>query len=176
MHAPDPDGSPPDVGAYAFMRVGVQPYCYCSQQAPCANESFSSSGCLNSTGQGGRLINTQGTTSVSADDLVLQASNLPLSQFGLLFMGDTAGLPLPLGDGQRCVTGPLWRFPARPVDQLGLIEEGPGIVAWSTGHFSAAGWIQPGSTWQFQAWFRDPPGPCGSTSNTTSAVSVSFTL
>ncbi|MFT5050970.1 MAG: hypothetical protein ACI8QZ_002377, partial [Chlamydiales bacterium] len=41
--------------------------------------------------------------------------------------------------------------------------------------FGAAGQITAGSTWKFQAWLRDPSGPCGSGFTTGTALSVTFT-
>jgi hypothetical protein len=34
--------------------------------------------------------------------------------------------------------------------------------------------IAAGETWHFQAWFRDPSGPCGMGSNLTNALRVTF--
>ena len=37
------------------------------------------------------------------------------------------------------------------------------------------GSIVAGETWNFQAWYRDPQGPCGGFFNLSNAVSVTFT-
>lgn len=50
--------------------------------------------------------------------------------------------------------------------------EGPGIVAWADAN--VPGGIAPGEKWGFQAWYRDPLGPCGADSNVTHAARVLF--
>ena len=47
------------------------------------------------------------------------------------------------------------------------------VVSTSQG-FSGAGAIEPGESWNFQVWYRDPNGPCNSTFNLTNAVPVDF--
>ena len=67
------------------------------------------------------------------------------------------------------IAGPPLRYPASRADATGAIERGPGeIVALS------AGAIGPGETWHFQAVYRDPGGSCGSSFNSSNAVSVSW--
>jgi len=103
----------------------------------------------NSTG-GSAYIGASGSASVAANDLALHASPVPVGRFGLFFFGESA-LQLPLGNGFRCVGGPaLLRLP---------VETAQGSVlthALDNGAPPALGRIVPGSTWHFQAWFRDP--------------------
>ena len=54
-----------------------------------------------------------------------------------------------------------------------LIWEG-GIVAQSQ-TLATAGHIDPGETWYFQTWYRDPTGPCGSGFNVSNGLQVDFT-
>ncbi len=155
----------------------ITEYCYCGVgDAPCANpDPEVDGGCANSTGQGGHLY-FNGTQSVSADDLVLISDKLPTSQFGLYFMGGGGNL-LTFGDGLRCAVGGgvgVFRFTVTNTGALGMATRGPGIVATAAANFPPAGWITAGSSWFFQFWHRDPPGPCGSGWNTTNGLRVDF--
>lgn len=157
----------------------VPPYlsvhCICDALAPCANPD-ASRGCVNSSGRGGSLAACH-SASVTADDLTLDATFLPAGQSGLVFMGPSTIAPIPFGDGLRCVDGGgvgLFRFPVHASDPEGSFTEGPGIVAHSHASFPPAGGIEAGDTWSFQAWYRDPAGPCGSGFNTSQALAIQF--
>ena len=147
-----------------------------SVPCPCANHSptAAQAGCLNSSGSGAALRGL-GTTSVAADDLVLALSHLPSPSKGLFFMGSGAGAPKPLGDGLLCITPPLYRFPLQGSGPAGSFRFGPGLAAWSQAHLPAGAWISAGSTWRFQAWFRDPSGPCGTGHSLANGLEVTFT-
>jgi hypothetical protein len=54
-----------------------------------------------------------------------------------------------------------------------VLTLGPGVVGLSNS-LPPGGHIQAGQIWHFQAWFRDPAGPCGQGSNMTNAVRVMF--
>ncbi len=149
----------------------------------CGNDAApgSGSGCANSTGLGA-LLSASGSTSVTADDLVLIASQLPDSQFGILFMGPGQTSPLPFGDGLLCITPTsgqqlqegLWRFPVTSSGSAGTITLGPGVVGYSSSNFGASGQILSGHTWNFQGWFRDPQGPCGGSFSLSNGMKVTF--
>lgn len=143
---------------------------------PCGNDSAAGSqtGCLNSTGLGARL-SASGSASVSADDLQLQAAQLPTSVFGLVFMGGSSIAATPFGDGLRCIGSQIHRFEVRHSGAAGAFSYGPGQLAWIESHLPSSAWITAGSTWRFQAWYRDPAGPCGSGFNVSSAVEIAFT-
>lgn len=150
------------------------PYCF-GVGCPCGNED-SLRGCENSTGSGGQLA-ACGTTSVAADDLVLSASLLPGHSFGVLVMG-AGSTTSPLGDGRLCIDDGsvgLFRYAVKSSGGAGRIVEGPGIVATSHGLFGPAGQIAAGQTWNFQVFYRDPAGSCGTGLNTTNALAVTFT-
>jgi hypothetical protein len=140
---------------------------------PCSNND-GHGGCLNSTGQGAVLA-ACGTNSVSADDLVLEGRWLPPSVNSLAFMGQGTATFF-LGDGLRVVApgsgSGLYRFPVHQASN-GVVTYGPGLVASAMNH-PLAGQIQSGQTWNFQLWYRNVGGPCGTGSNTTNAVSVVF--
>ena len=104
-------------------------------------------------------------------------SQLPPNVFGIFFMG-AGQTSTPLGDGLRVIApgsgSGLFRFGAQTVGPEGRITLGPGIVAYSQ-IFPPGGAIQPGTTWNFQFWYRDAFGPCGNGTNVPNGVSVSFT-
>lgn len=150
------------------------PYCYGTSGCPCGN-SDPDGGCANST-QVGTLLSGAGTASVSADDLVLTATQMPANKLGRFYMG-LGSTQVPFGDGLLCAGSGgygIQRFPQMSADTTGLNQMGPGIVAFSHQHFVPVAHIQPGWTWRFQVWHRDPTGPCGGTVNTSNAYVVTF--
>ena len=141
---------------------------------PCGNDDLTA-GCGNSTGEGAHLYFT-GTHGLAADDLVLHGEHLPPSVFAILFMGSGRTL-VPFGDGLRAVDdrGPgLFRYPVQATTPGGGMTQGPGIAAYSCLQFPPTGCISAGSSWNFQGWYRDRHGPCGSGFNTTNGVEVVF--
>ncbi|MCC6406473.1 MAG: hypothetical protein IT453_04870 [Planctomycetes bacterium] len=143
---------------------------------PCGNSSASGtqSGCKNSTGVGATL-RALGTSSVAADDFALSAAQLPPNANGLVFMGANAVNATPFGDGLRCVGAPIYRFAVKKASASGTLAYGPGQIAWIESHLAGGAWISAGATRRFQAWYRDPTGPCGAGFNTTNALEIHFT-
>ncbi len=140
------------------------PYCFCAAGAPCGNTD-PTAGCANSTGVGG-LMTASGSSSVSADDLVLTVSQLPLNAFTLMFKANNQIGPFPFGDGFRCAGGGLVRFGVQNSGATGTVSRGPGLAAtYGIPAFAIV---------RFHLWYRDPTGPCGFQFNTSNAVSVSF--
>lgn len=130
-------------------------------------------GAPNAVGPGATL-RASGSTSVVANDLAFRVSGLPPSTSAILFYGgDTASVPA--GNGTRCV-GPgsagLFRATVAFANASGELQL---PLDLTTSPFSAgASRIDAGSTWYFQAWYRDVGGPLGATFNLTSAASVLF--
>jgi hypothetical protein len=125
---------------------------------------------VNSSGQGALLAGS-GSASVAADDLALVATQLPAMNFGAIHMGSqpvNGFLGTPFGDGLLCVGGTTKRFPVGSTGSAGFL-----VLTGPAG--KSSGLITPGSTWNFQAWFRDPAGPCGEGLNLSNALSVTFT-
>jgi hypothetical protein len=152
----------------------AKPYCFCAATlAPCGN-AYPPGGCRNSSGAGAILTPT-GTTSVANDDLVMTATQMPLNKSGILFMGKTSVPPGPFWDGLRCVGPPIFRYTAMNSGATGSFAYGPGLSAYSIANFPPLGHIAIGDTWYWQAWFRDPPGPCATGANTSNAVTTTFT-
>jgi hypothetical protein len=160
--------------AYVFeLAPTAAQYGSCATGAPCGNAD-DHGGCANSTGEGA-ILGACGSGSVTTDDLAFELTHLPPFAFGLVYMGP-AQTQAPFGDGLRCV-GPgalgFFRFPVMQADGSGSFMLGPGLVAASAS-LPPGGQIQPGSTWNFQCWYRDPNGPCGSGFNLSNGVSVLF--
>jgi hypothetical protein len=166
---------PVTVSALA-LRAGTDPgttYCY-GIGCPCANED-PLAGCANTTGFGARLDGS-GTASVSADDLEVFAFQLPPNKNGRFYMSQNSTL-VPLGDGLLCAGSggyPLFRFPFLNAGPAGALRLPPNLVSFCNQTFPAAGHLAVGATWHFQAWYRDPHGPCGAFFNTTNSYSVAF--
>jgi hypothetical protein len=91
-----------------------------------------------------------GSASVQANDLTLVATSLPAGQPGLFYYG-LLPIQTPFGNGFRCVDVPFGRLP------VGTALGGVLVHALdNTTPPTAQTQITPGSTWYFQAWFRDP--------------------
>jgi len=160
--------------AYVFDLSSVsRQYGSCPTAAPC-NNADTHGGCRNSTGQGG-ILAAAGSGSVVTDDLRLEAAWLPPNVNGILFMG-AAQTSVALGDGLR-VAAPgamgLFRYGVSSSGTNGRVILGPGLVQTSQG-FLAPGQIQAGQTWNFQYWYRNVQGPCGTFTNLTNGVEVAF--
>jgi len=107
---------------------------------------------VNSSGAASTMF-ASGTPSVSANDAVLHASNVPVGQPGLFYYGPTQ-IAAPFGNGTRCVGGPAGTvvriFPFALSDAAGVMTS----VLDNT--LPAHAQVLPGAGLNFQAWFRDP--------------------
>lgn len=103
----------------------------------------------NSTGSASDM-DWLGTTSVAANDLTLQAHNLPTSQFGIFFYGANQ-VAVPFGNGARCVGGSLYRL--TPISTGGSGEAQFALDI--TNPPAPLGQVDPGETWNFQFWYRE---------------------
>ncbi len=147
---------------------------YCSGDGsgtacPCGNAAAAGEGCANSTQVGARLANSGGT-SVSSDDAVLVASGMPSDQAGVIYMGTQSKNGLfgtHWGDGLRCVAGQTQRFALADSGSAGAFSV-VGPVA------SSGGAIGAGTTWYFQAWYRDGASVCGGHTNTSNGLAITF--
>ena len=134
----------------------------------CPFASYYCSSAPNSMGTEARM-NVVGLPSVSQNDLSLQALFLPSQAPGLFYYGPTQ-TQVPVGDGFLCVGGTAFRLPV-------VMSNNTGQAFFSIDLSlppSPAGQILPGSTWNFQFWYRDPGGPGGSGFNFTDAATLRF--
>ena len=122
----------------------------------------------NSTGLPGTITAT-GTALVSDNDLTLNATDLPPGEFGYFLVSATQGFFTPPGSsGFICLNGDIGRYNAP--SQVG---QGPSLtlqVDLTNVPVNPSQAVQPGETWNFQAWYRD----IGGSNNFTDAVSVTF--
>lgn len=138
-----------------------------SPGCPCANSPAESGvGCANSLDRGAGLT-ANGTSLVADDAMVFRVRRARPHQPGMLVQGGSR-VTVPFKDGILCVGNPTERL-----EVLQLDAEGAGA---STVSVVTAGHVQPGDVRYYQVWYRDPGGvsPCGSASNFTQAIEVSW--
>ena len=82
----------------------------------------------NSTGAG-TVISSTGSTLISANDFGLRADGNPANQFGVFFMGENQ-VDLPFGNGRRCASGNVTRFPLVQADGLGTASYAVQTCRW----------------------------------------------
>jgi len=138
-------------------------YCF-GVSCPCGNND-PSAGCANYTGAGASL-SASGSASISADDLVLEASGVT-SGPGLYFQGDNAingGNGTSFGDGMRCAGGSIVRLQVR---------FSSGGASQTTLSISTKGGVSAGQLKRYQYWYRDTDGsPCGSNFNLSTGLEL----
>ncbi len=120
----------------------------------------------NSVGPGA-LMGSNGHVSIAANAFELTAAPVP-DQPGIFYFGSEKEQTA-FGNGFRCVGGgqPIFRLP---------VELGSGQTLAHELDFGAApadGVLLPGTTWFFQAWYRDPAAG-GANFNLSDALSVTF--
>ena len=121
----------------------------------------------NSTGAGARL-RALGASAVSANHVTFDATLLPPHQFGYLLISASQAL-IPVGQGTLCLGAPQIRFSGDVLDSgpTGWMNFRPDLTALPQGTV-----VLPGSTWNFQLWYRDAnPGPV---SNFTEGLEILF--
>jgi len=105
---------------------------------------------VNSTGSAS-VLTASGSDSISANDLVLTAVNLP-TQPGM-FIGSTSKAQIPYFDGFLCVgPGTLQRFGSINIPVGGSITQEVDLVTSARGGLM----VSPGQAFYFQRWNLDP--------------------
>ena len=122
---------------------------YCGD--PCAPMTYCET-TPNSSGAGA-TIGYSGSTSMSANDLTLIASELGPNKAGLFFYSSEPAAK-PFGNGTLCVGGQKTRLPVQTSDASGVLSFDVDLNQMP----SHGGVITLGSTWYFQCWYRDPQG------------------
>lgn len=121
----------------------------------------------NSSGGRGDLEPT-GSTSIALNGAGFLASDLPKSTVGALVFATQSGWQ-PFANGTLCISGQRYTPGAFHTGSTGSALQKLDF----TGAPSQGGAITAGSTWYFQAWFRDLAAG-GAGANTTNAVKRSF--
>ncbi|MEZ6014089.1 MAG: FG-GAP repeat protein [Planctomycetota bacterium] len=103
----------------------------------------------NSTGLPATLTGA-GTTSLSANDFVLSTTGMPANATAVIIYG-AGQAQVPLGSGRLCISGALHRVYPPGASNAG----GTFVRAIDYASLPSQGAISAGSTWNFQAWFRD---------------------
>ncbi len=138
--------------------------------------NYCSPAVVNSTGNPGS-ISAEGSPSVAANNVTLTVSDLPANAFGFFLTSETtANVANPGGSqGNLCLGGAIGRF----VGPGQIKNSGTGgtfsLTLDLTQQPSPTGFIsiQPGESWNFQAWHRDAVGGTV-TSNFTDGLTISF--
>jgi len=117
----------------------------------------------------GAVMGSTGSTRVSAADFRLTVRGGVPAQFGVFFYGD-AQVQVPFGNGFRCVGG-AQVFRLLPVATLDALGNADHLVDFDSPGVSAQ--ITPGTTWNFQFWYRDPLGG-GSFFNLSDGLQATF--
>lgn len=139
---------------------------------PCECKDLVSSYCsttANSTGAAASIGSNNGC-SVSENQLRLTAAPVP-NQTGLFFYGP-AQASLPFGNGTRCIDS---------AGGIGLQRLKPTLASDNTltktvdltDPPTSKGLVMAGSTWYFQAWFRDPAAG-GANFNSSDGLEITF--
>ena len=121
---------------------------------------------VNSYGTEARIL-PAGSSSVAANSLSFVCQAFPSANTGIL-VASTNQAQVPFGDGFRCVGPGVVRLAATAASQ--------GVAVYTVNLAQGSGTaITPGSTWNFQAFYRDNALPGGSGFNLTDAVSIPMT-
>lgn len=150
---------------YGFGRLNAADAVALADSGSCSIQSY----CVtspNSAGTGA-LMSSNGELSVADNQFSLYSLGAPSGEFGLFFYGATQ-VQVGFGDGTICVGGSLKRLPVVKVDTFGMASYDVDF-----NDLPAGGDIDPGSTWNFQFWFRDP-GAGGSGFNFSDGLSAVF--
>jgi len=171
----DPMVGPPDYPENLYLSG---PGCYsdCGMRLMFRTWMDTSTGfnyCLgseNSTGAAAQL-SASGSNRIAANDLMLALDSAPPGQIGIVFYGPERTI-LPAGNGFLCVGGGatgLARLPFGVIDGAGTMNAAVDYLMPPTPTTQ----IAAGSTWCFQAYFRDPAGG-GTGINFSDALEIVF--
>ena len=119
----------------------------------------------------GAQAGATGSMVVADNTLQLFCSACPPNQYGIFFYGPNQ-VQAAFGDGYRCVGGSLYRFGVQQVSIWGDVINSVDL----TNPPAPSGQVTAGSTWNYQFWYRDPPGGGGGPAgfNLSNGVSITF--
>ncbi len=137
-----------------------------SQPAGCPQPNTYCTAANNSTG-GPALMAWSGSTSIAANNLVLQTSGAPANKLALYAYSATQA-NTPAGNGILCIGAPFIRLPAFATSSGGTASYGLDYNS-----LPGAGQIHAGDVRNFVLWFRDPAAG-GANFNFSNGLSVTF--
>ncbi|MFT4542043.1 MAG: hypothetical protein ACI841_001127 [Planctomycetota bacterium] len=144
---------------YMSRETGVAPRLVLTVIAACDDPAISFCPATeNSTGQSSVLA-LLGSASLTSNDMSLESTLLPASQFALFFYGFNT-TQAAFGDGTRCISGGIQRLnPPTASSVTGNLSR---ALDFSTAPFgSGPTAVIAGDTVNFQCWYRDPAGGPG---------------
>lgn len=165
----------------------TQPFCFgdgVPLPCPCGNNGSTGNGCANSDHPAGANLAASGNPSLSADTLVLTATDLHAGSLQLYVQARGVVVPgLSLGDGKRCIGGKTTRLfrvkgahsttvSAPSADSIPPSPETISGLSAARGDVISAGEFRG-----YQVYYRDAdpsfcPAPLGSSFNLTNAMQV----
>ncbi len=147
-----------------------------SSPCPCANFGDPRHGCENSSGTGGGLLASTGTT--NPDTVVLHASGETASALTIVVQSDTAlAVPRVYGDGLGCLGGHGRRLYSRNAVAGELDVPGRGDPSITTRSAALGDPIGSGAVRFYQAVYRDSSAtfcPSGGVLNATNALRIAW--
>jgi hypothetical protein len=158
-----------------FLKVSARPYCYHAialvGDACGPHITYCSPGAPNSVSAAGASFSAIGCSSISGNALTLAVADVPPGKPGIFFYGPYQ-TQIPFGNGWVCVGGMVQRV------NKTQWADGKGVVRFPVDltqkpFASGPGEILPGSTWNFQFWYRDPDG-FPTTFNLSNALQIVF--
>lgn len=138
---------------------------------PCSNTGASGHGCRNSVFVNGGLLAASGMPSVSADTLLLTATEMS-GNLGLFLQCPTLTAPNPIDDGLYCLGSPLLRLRNKFVSGgFAMYPEATDVITSVRGMVPAVGGV-----YHYQVFYRNAASTfCTSaTSNRSNAVRVTW--
>ena len=153
------------------------PFCFgdgTGTACPCGNSGTTGRGCANSIVAAGALLSATGTSSISADTIVLAGTGMPNSSV-LYFQGTTqqnGGLGSVFGDGLRCAGGVVIR--------LGTKVNTSNSSQYPTGSdplVHVRGAVTVPGTRTYQTWYRNAAAFCTPAAfNLSNGLQLTWTL
>jgi hypothetical protein len=143
---------------------------------PCTNNGAAGHGCANSATAAGALLTATGTA--NPDTVVLTSAGERPTSLSIFLQGNGAlGVPVPFGDGLRCVGGTLKRLYVKNAVGGVVSAPAPGDPSITQRSAALGDPIAPGTSRHYQVYYRDPilsfcPSPQGDAFNATNGKSI----
>ena len=154
-------GGAPNGGWVVYVPLPGHAFCFGdgaladhTTPCPCGNSGANGHGCAHSFNAAGAQIGASGV--VANDDVILQASSLPVTSFTLFLQHDAAGDTI-FHDGTLCAGGTLVRLRGRAAVAGAATFPNNAFAQDSTLTLSQRGGVAPGSgaLRYYSAWFRN---------------------